>query len=631
MKFLPLEWTRPHMIPINLTYYNPLANGGTFNDPDVLTIVYKDQDTGDKIVYDLQNPKMEIYIVKPEYRDYEHMRDMIEMKYCDKYVVPYRTRWHEAAKILKLKSSSEAKMSPYVFNADIPVETYYLIQFVMEYPTDKTKELSLGKLDIENDIIRFDGTFPGYGDAPINAVTYINMDTDDVYTLILFKDDLPEVPPEHPKYAYYQSLKENLYRQADEIEKNPQMMLDKCHEAFDELYPGMKYNLLYYRDERRLLEDLMQIIHSTDNEYIGIWNSPYDMQNIMMRPAHLGMNPLELIPDDRFSIRLVGFKEDTNPQFHKRRHTCKTSTIPSFEDDMVLYSGIHSQGGVLPSHKLTFVAQKELKDDKYDYSEISDVAHLYYDDLIRFILYNIKDVLLLVGLERKTKGMDTIYSRLYQMFVFPREAFTTTKVVWHSLIKFMYDNEFVPGTNRNRGKHRKEIIDYAAKYSGKIEENDEKGIPFEEAEFEFDFDEPTLDESSEDGEEKDEKYQGAWIMNTLHMQPTSVTILGQPAKYVHDNVADSDVGSEYPSAINTCDISNETLVARVYLMDPDEVEIPIPEGFVFRGDDRDKYKMDKGNYLLETYTEEDPFNFATLWLGLPTPEAILSDLAKKVG
>lgn len=83
---------------------------------------------------------------------------------------------------------------------------------------------------------------------------------------------------------------------------------------------------------------------------------------------------------------------------------------------------------------------------------------------------------------------------------------------------------------------------------------------------------------------------------------------------------------EYPSAINTCDISNETLVAKVYLENPDDVEIPIPEGFVFRGDDREKYKMDKGNYLLEAYTEGDTFNFASMFLNLPTPEKIIEDL-----
>ena len=84
---------------------------------------------------------------------------------------------------------------------------------------------------------------------------------------------------------------------------------------------------------------------------------------------------------------------------------------------------------------------------------------------------------------------------------------------------------------------------------------------------------------------------------------------------------------EYPTAINTCNISNETLVGKVFLENPDDVTIPIPEGFVFRGDDREKYKLDKGNLLLETYTEGDIFNFASMWLGLPRPEKILKEIA----
>ena len=71
-------------------------------------------------------------------------------------------------------------------------------------------------------------------------------------------------------------------------------------------------------------------------------------------------------------------------------------------------------------------------------------------------------------------------------------------------------------------------------------------------------------------------------------------------------------------------------MGKVFLENPDEVDIPIPEGFVFRGDDKEKYKLDKGNMLLETYTEGDVFNFASMWLNLPTPEAILRDIQKMI-
>lgn len=539
MKFIPLEMVRPHMIPLNIVYYNPMTNGGDFSDPDVLTITYKDQDSGQKFVLDIKNPKIEIFITKPEKRTYTHMRDMFLMEDCDKYTVPYKSRWNFAAKKLELESSDMAKASPYVFNADIAIETYYLIQFVMEYFSDSPAKLSLGKLDIENDIIACED-FPLHGETPINAVTYINMETNDVYTLILMKDNLPIVPEGHPKYQEYKDLKDRFYAQVDMINKDPDFMIQQCHEKFDEMYPGMKYNLLYYTEELQLLKDLMYIIHSTDNDYIGIWNMPYDMQNIILRPPHIGGDPFEIIPDDRFSMKMISFKEDTNPVAHKRRHECITSTIPSFVDDMVHYAGVRSGGGVIPSLKLNNVAMSELKDEKYDYSEVSDIKHLFYDDLVRFILYNIKDVLLLTGLESKTKDTSTIYSRMYQMFVFPREAFTTTKVVWHSLIKFMYERGYVPGTNRNRGKNKKNIIDYSAvlgsQLSG-VEDDDD----FEDSL--FNIEEPDLGDES--NEEKEEKYQGAFVMNTLHMSPTNIKIMGKPAKYIHDNVADSDVTSRF--------------------------------------------------------------------------------------
>lgn len=39
---------------------------------------------------------------------------------------------------------------------------------------------------------------------------------------------------------------------------------------------------------------------------------------------------------------------------------------------------------------------------------------------------------------------------------------------------------------------------------------------------------------------------------------------------------------QYPTSVLICNIANETLVARIYLPDPDEVDIPIPEGFVMK-------------------------------------------------
>lgn len=622
MKFLPRELVRPHIIPLNIFYTCP----PDFSEDDVLTIIYKDQDSLQKFVFEIKNPKIEIYIVKPEFRNYDYMRDYIEISQCDVYRVSYRSRWREAAKILKLPSGEDAKVSPYLFNIDIAIETFYLLQFVKEYPSDAPKLLSQGFLDIENDIIQCDG-FPEYGETPINAVTYVNAETRDVYTLVLTKDHLPVVPPTHNQYSQIKEYKEKFYAQVKAFEDDIPAFVKLCHEKFDKINGVFTYNIMTFDDEYSLIKTLFDIIHQTDNDYIGIWNMPYDMQNLITRGDHLGHNREDYIPDKRFRSQRVYFKEDTNPMAHKRKHECITSTIPTFVDDMVHYAGIRAGRGVIPSLRLNAVAMKELKDEKYDYSEVSDIKHLYYDDFFKFVLYNIKDVLLLENLSKKTKDMNVIYSRMYQMCVFPREAFTTTKVVWHSLIKFMYDRGFVPGINRNKGNRTKKIIDYAAQLRGQFGESnptlEEEYV--DEDEF-FDIISDEDDDDNDDASKKDEKYQGAFVMNTLHMKSTGTKIMGKESQFLHDNVADSDVGSEYPTAINTGNMSNETLVGKVYLEEPDNIEVPIPEGFIFRGDDEEKYKLDKSNFMLETYTEGDIFNFGKTFLDLPSPDEVFNDL-----
>ena len=60
-------------------------------------------------------------------------------------------------------------------------------------------------------------------------------------------------------------------------------------------------------------------------------------------------------------------------------------------DQMVHYAGVRSGKGKLPSNKLNAIAQKELKDEKLDYSEYGEIRMFPYMDWWKFIKYNIKD------------------------------------------------------------------------------------------------------------------------------------------------------------------------------------------------------------------------------------------------
>lgn len=608
MKILPPDESHNGVVPLNIMYYS----GENFNEPDIATIIYKDIETDQKRIVQIPNPMIEVYIVKPEYRDYTHMRDFMEAQYCYPLTVHYRSRWYEIAKELGLADGSEAKTCPYVFGADIELENYYLMQFLLEYPVSEKPELSMGYLDIENDVINYP-RIPEYGKAPINLVTYIDGTDKQVYTFILIKDAFPEkdedcTEEELRMRTMFKEQSSHFLEHIDEFEQ-------KLHDMFDESYPGMNYNLFTFANELDLMDALWKIIHAVDNDYIYVWNLPYDMSNLQLRPLEFNFDPAEFIRDERFEYQLpISFKEDTNPVAHKRKHICNTYTIPTFIDQMVVYAGIRSGRGKIPSLKLNAIAQTELQDEKLDYSESADIRHLFYYAFETSIIYNIKDVLLQYGIESKVKDMNTIFDRMCSNAVLPNQSFTTTKVVIYSLTLFGYERGVYVGTNRN--KYQKENI--AEDLS-----EDELDIYLDLYEDEEEEDEE-LEGSDSNTSKKREKYQGAFVMNPLYQHSTGIEVMGKEAKFIHDYVGDEDITSEYPSAIVIDNISNETLFGKVYLVNPEEFEIPIYDSFKFYGDERAKYKLDVSNFMLECYSERDSFDFGNLFLNLPDPSEVLA-------
>ena len=103
MKFLPKEMENRLLMPIKFQYERkPLENPTPYNkDIDILYITYKDMESKEKYVEAIEKPMVEIYIVKPEYRNTEvapgdRFRDYIELEYLEVHKVHYRSRKAEA-------------------------------------------------------------------------------------------------------------------------------------------------------------------------------------------------------------------------------------------------------------------------------------------------------------------------------------------------------------------------------------------------------------------------------------------------------------------------------------------------------------------------------------------------------
>ena len=65
MKFLDGVGPNQEVLPLNYIYFNER----NFNADDVLTIIYKDVASGETKVQNIIKPEIEVWIVKPEYRE----------------------------------------------------------------------------------------------------------------------------------------------------------------------------------------------------------------------------------------------------------------------------------------------------------------------------------------------------------------------------------------------------------------------------------------------------------------------------------------------------------------------------------------------------------------------------------
>lgn len=83
---------------------------------------------------------------------------------------------------------------------------------------------------------------------------------------------------------------------------------------------------------------------------------------------------------------------------------------------------------------------------------------------------------------------------------------------------------------------------------------------------------------------------------------------------------------EYPTAFIIMNASNETMVGKVFIDNPEDAKIQLYKLFKFKGNEYASYKQDPGGFLVEVLSENDPFNFGEIFLNLPSPDTILRDI-----
>lgn len=371
------------------------------------------------------------------------------------------------------------------------------------------RPLTKGYSDIESDSIAIDH-FPEPGETPINAISYFNEETDTMYTFVCTQDNVPHVPTTDKRYARFEKLRERFKRQTEEFIADLEGFKEECKRDFEPSYGVIDYQILIFETEIEMLIAYWQLIDLLKNDFGFFWNAPFDISNLVERCKAIEYDPSDIIPTEKFrGKRIPKWHEDKNPQAHKRKHIFDLYSVTTFMDQMVNYAGIRSGKGKLPSLKLTAIAQSEIEDEKLDYSEYGNIKMFPYYNFRLFIKYNIKDVLLQVGIDRKVRDSEYVYLLMATSCIKPNELFSTT-IFDGNDIRLFVDMHFdvIFGQNKNklfRVKRTAEEIKQMKKQKG---------------------------------------FAGAFVMDPAHIKTTGFVLLGALNNFIHQHVIDEDIASE---------------------------------------------------------------------------------------
>lgn len=420
MKFLPNKIDKDNIMLLDVLYASPSKDDRS----DYLYIIYKDLKTGEKCLETIERPEVELYFVKEEYRNFDTNKTFFELDKCDKHTCEYNALpWYiakvagpdyvnELKRLMELKryrDMNRIHSYPYVMGSDIGIDAFYRANWLLEYDNEANKPLTKIYLDIEVDTIDYEG-FPKDGECPINAVTIIDDITNNVYTFLLNNPNNPQI-------------KEFV----DDIDG----FIDELHSMFDDSYGVLNYNIYMYDDERDLVKSVFGLINTIKRDICLIWNGHgFDIPYIESRAKVLGIEPESLFCHPDFKRKVYKFsKDDKNFAVANKASYLKASTYTKYLDQMILYAATRKGQSELRSNALNFIGQHELKDEKLDYTDEANIKTLPYVNYRKFVAYNIKDVLLQMGIERKVNDCENLYIRSYSNCIDYDSVFKQTKML----------------------------------------------------------------------------------------------------------------------------------------------------------------------------------------------------------
>lgn len=432
---------------------NPLS--GKFEQ--VMTLVYKDLDSGMKHVEEISDPDYEYYMIHPDKRvDYNRL--FVPKTDVDLITVPFGALEKDIALRLGMKDfyfdnirtgnrgeNRKLHIHPDIFNSDMNIEDHYKFRFDKMYQ-NQTFPITKAFFDIEADTINMMGDFPEPGECPINAITLICQDVSQVYTFLLRTKSNPQIA-EFEKQVNDGSIFPELKEFVIQAVGGPEVA------ASYEI--NFNYNFLFYDedDEINLIKDLFVAINMHKPDFALAWNMGFDIPYIIQRIINLGYDPCDIMCHPDFKHKMVKYfvDERMKNELAERGDFAAISCYTVYLDQMIQFASRRKGQSKFLSFSLDYIGEHIAGVRKLDYKEITtNIAELPYKSYKTFVFYNIIDTIVQYCIEMKTKDIDYVFGKALLNNTRYSKVHRQSVYLTNRACKVFESQGFIIGNNANK-------------------------------------------------------------------------------------------------------------------------------------------------------------------------------------
>lgn len=563
---------------INTSYIPRRKNEDGTYQKDYIVILFRDNITGGKNVYIIQEPVYTFYTIKDENNIPDHNLFFIEKekvipctcKYSDilRAIAEVTNRMDEYMNNVNSGNYSDNKKlhtDPSVFMSDINIENYYRFLFGQSY-TNNIFKLTKGFLDIETDIAYCLSKFPEPGEVPINAIAYCDDAHNITYQFLLNDKNNPLVE----KYMYYTNRPEFQ----DELHNFVVDAVGGYKKAIKFGIDKMKYKIVFFDDEYDLIKTAFKVIKATLPDFIEVWNMAFDLNYIIERLKVLGQDEIETICDGRIEYSFLKFyiDERNKNNYEERGDYVSASMYTVWLDQMIEFASRRKGRGRYQSFKLDAIGEVVAGVRKLDYSHITtDLGKLPYIDFKTFSFYNVMDVIVQKCIESCTNDLEYVFTKCLVNNTNYAKCHRQSVYLANRFCKDFYEYRYIIGNNKNLWNEK-----------------------------------PTT------------KFPGAMVGDPTHNAECMMLHVNDRPTLLSNNVVDFDYSSLYPSIILENNLAPNTQIGKIiieYLEDPAKpFSLNEHQDMYSSGDETAKYS--RGGEFLENLISGNILEFCRRWMML---------------